>query len=101
MRYVVAGMVGWVLALAGAGSALAADITVLSTRPELVSGGDALVEVAPAGTKVSVEGRDVSSAFALRGDGRYTGLVTGLRDGENTIVAGDACLRVLNHPIGG
>src|SRR3954465_14702325 len=74
MRYVVAGVVGWMLALAGAGPALAADITVLSTRPELVSGGDALVQVAPAGTPVSVNGRDVSSDFAVRGDGRYTGL---------------------------
>ena len=60
------------------------EIRTLSTRPDLVSGGDALVEiVTPAGTDatglcVKVGDRDVTSAFASRADGRITGLVSGL-----------------------
>src|SRR4051794_16856414 len=101
MRYVVASLVGWSLCLLGAGPALGADVTVLSTRPELVSGGDALVAVSPAGTRVAVDGRDVTSAFAVPADGRYAGLLTGLKNGDNVVPAGDSRLTLLNHPIGG
>ena len=87
------------------------QIVVLSNRADLVSGGDALVEVVlPAKTnpdkvKVDVDGQDVTSAFALRADGRFYGLVTGLRVGQNKVTArgpsGAARLTVTNHPIGG
>lgn len=95
----------------GGNNAAAPEIKVLSSRADFVSGGDALVEIGvPAGVnasdiKVDVGGRDVSSAFALR-NGRYTGLVTGLANGDNTITAqgsgiAPATLKVTNFPIGG
>ena len=65
------------------------DVTVLSSRPDQVSGGDALVRVdAPRGLldKLAVlrNGEDVTAAFTRDGDG-LQGLVEGLRDGENTL----------------
>src|SRR5688500_7344618 len=60
------------------------QISVVGNRADLVSGGQALVDVQlPAGTRpsrvrVAVGGRDVTSAFALRPNGRFQGLVTGL-----------------------
>jgi hypothetical protein len=83
-------------------------IKVLSNRADLVSGGDAYVEIAGAsaeGVHVDVDGRDVSSAFAKRADGRVTGVLTGLRDGKNTVTARAANARaklvITNYPIGG
>ena len=37
--------------------------------------------------KVDVDGRDVSAAFAVRADGRITGVVTGLTVGTNVVSA--------------
>jgi hypothetical protein len=78
----------------------------LSTRAEYVTGGDVLVGIeAPGGAAldgmaVTVDGRDVSSAFAMEG-GRLVGLVDGLADGSSTIVAerdgGRVELEVVNH----
>jgi len=103
----VAAVAGLAL-LAGSPAAFAADvgIRVLSNRADLISGGDALVQVVPAGARVDVGGRDVTSAFARRSDGRYTGLVTGLRDGDNVVTAtapdgSGARITITNHPIGG
>ncbi|RYX90102.1 MAG: hypothetical protein EOO28_30655 [Comamonadaceae bacterium] len=68
-------------------------ISTINNRADLVSGGDAMVDIAlPAGVsaatlKVDVDGRDVSSAFAVRADGRVTGLVTGLIEGANVLSA--------------
>ena len=53
----------------------AIEIKTLSNRADLISGGDALVEVVlPAGAaantlRIDVDGRDVSAAFAARGGG--------------------------------
>ena len=73
-------------ALIAAGPAHAATgdvrIEVLSNRADLVSGGDALVQIArPANARVTadVNGRDVTSAFSTSGSGRLVGLVRGLR----------------------
>ena len=70
------------------------QIRTLSNRADLVSGGDVLVQVVPpvgaeagSGLVVRVGTKDVTSAFARRADGRITGLVTGLADGENVISA--------------
>jgi Tannase-like family of unknown function (DUF6351) len=94
-------------------SAVDSPITLklLSTRADLVSGGDALMEVVlPAGlpasaVKVDVGGRDVSNVFALRSNGRFTGLVGGLVLGENTVTAkagsASSSLVLVNHPDGG
>jgi hypothetical protein len=85
-------------------AAAAVKIEVLSNRADLVSGGDALVVVsAPA--RVYRNGTDVTGAFARR-DGHFEGLVTGLRDGANTLRAqlpdgSGAKLTITNHPIGG
>src|SRR3954470_13267999 len=60
MRKVVVSLAGLLL-LAGAAPASAAPkIDTLSTRADLVSAGDVLVAVDPAGSKVSVDGRDVT-----------------------------------------
>ena len=61
----------------------AVELHVLSNRADLVSGGDALVEVVlPRADlhrlRVTAAGRDVTSRFALRPNGRVQGLVSGL-----------------------
>src|SRR5689334_18431137 len=67
------------------------EIRTMNNRADLISGGDAMVEVvlptsaAAAQLKVDVDGRDVSGAFATRSDGKLTGLVTGLATGTNVI----------------
>jgi Tannase-like family of unknown function (DUF6351) len=87
-------------------------LDVLSNRGDLLSGGDALVEVKlskhvkPSRVRVELNGSDVTSAFAVR-DGRFVGLVTGLREGKNTLTAGESSHRrgaritLTNHAIGG
>jgi hypothetical protein len=88
------------------------EIRVLSNRADLISGGNALVEVlAPAGVnaagiKVDVGGHDVTGAFAVRPGGRYMALLTGLANGPNVVTArapGGSLARItiVNHPVGG
>jgi uncharacterized tannase-like protein DUF6351 len=91
----------------------ALQLKTLSNRADLISGGDALIEIvvpkdSPAtGTlHVAAGSADVSAAFARRGDGRTTGLVTGLAVGDTVIKADlggkqSASLTVTNHKIGG
>jgi hypothetical protein len=86
-------------------------ILVLSNRADLISGGDALVEVKwppganPATAKITLNATDVTGSFAVRGNGRYMALVSGLRDGANVLLAryssGAAQITITNHPIGG
>ena len=89
-----------------------AEILVLSNRADLISGGDALVQVNlpdrvdPASVDVTLNGNDITSAFAVRSNGAYQGLVTGLAVGDNQLVAtmpkGPAVhLTITNHPSGG
>ncbi|MBC5781328.1 hypothetical protein H8N03_00130 [Ramlibacter sp. USB13] len=111
----------------GTGSAPAGDILsratgngnlstlkVLGNRADLVSGGQALVELvlpdkAKAGygdVRITRNGEDVTASFAVRPDGRYYGVVGGLVEGDNTIVARvpngpGARLTVTNHDLGG
>jgi hypothetical protein len=83
--------------------------TVLSSRPDMVSGSDALIEIkttAAQKLQVKVNGRDVSQLFkadATRGS--MIGLVDGLRPGPNTVTvkAGSATakLQLVTHPITG
>ncbi|HEX7842571.1 MAG TPA: DUF6351 family protein, partial [Kofleriaceae bacterium] len=90
----------------------ALQIKALSNRADLVTGGDALVEIIlPSdatgdGLRVFAGTRDVSGAFARRADGRTIGLVTGLDAGANLLTADlagkrGASLAITNHPIGG
>jgi hypothetical protein len=92
-------------------------IDVSNSRPQFASGGEALLEVKvpPAEhgpVQVLADGRDVTSVFARQADGTLLGLVTGLRQGDNTILARTAgtggqaqgrsgLLHVVNHPITG
>jgi hypothetical protein len=87
-------------------------IEPLSTRADLVSGGDVLLElVLPTATTladvtVDVDGRDVTDAFVTTEDGRVLGLVEGLAAGENRVRARttgpeSAVLTLRNHPIEG
>lgn len=93
----------------------ALTIRTLSNRADLLSDGNALVQIVlPAGAdartlKVELAGRDVSAAFAPRADGRILGLVEGLALGDNTLSASvtstsgtqAAQLTLTNHPRGG
>jgi hypothetical protein len=92
--------------------AVGPDIIVLSNRADLVSGGDALVQinlppfVDPArGVKVALNGALINNMFAVRPNGRYEGLVTGLNNGDNLLTVrttqGGARITITNHPIGG
>jgi len=80
-------------------------ITVLSGRPEMVSGGSALVAVNSVGdVRVTRNGEDVTASFKPA-NGQLVGLVDRLGPGKNRIEAagkdGRARLDVVNHPITG
>src|SRR5262245_29558896 len=92
-------------------SRAALEIRTLSSRPDLVSGGDTLVAIkAPAGTplkqlKVILNGTDVTARFTLdTASGEFRGLVEGLRLGANRLMAttkkprSEASLAVTNYP---
>jgi uncharacterized tannase-like protein DUF6351 len=87
-------------------------LVVLSNRADLVSGGNALVQVVlpdrvdPSSVRVSLNGTDVTSAFAVRPGDAYEGVVTGLANGTNDLMATmrnapTVHLTVTNHPSGG
>jgi hypothetical protein len=107
---------------AGLGGAFAASadddlqIKILSNRADLISGGDALVEIVPptgastAELAVAVDGRDVTGAFALHQSGPMAGRIVGrvgeLKVGENVLAARlsnqlGAEITITNHPNGG
>lgn len=101
-------------ALAGGSAAWAAnvpEIKVLSGRADMVSGGDALVEITwpaganPALAKIALNGLPLNGVFARRPNGKYQGLVTGLREGFNLLTArapgSGGQLAITNHAIGG
>ncbi|HSV36467.1 MAG TPA: DUF6351 family protein [Ramlibacter sp.] len=83
------------LAGCGGGNADANPLTIstLSNRADLISDGNALVEVRlPAGAdaasmKVELNGRDVTSAFTAADGAARRGLVVGLAEGRNAITA--------------
>jgi hypothetical protein len=90
----------------------AITIATLSTRADLVTGGEALIRIGlPAGTRpgdvrVTLRGRNISSAFAVRTGGAFEGLVTGLRLGKNLLKAlrsdgSGAELTITDHPLHG
>jgi len=80
--------------------------SVSNPHPDLVSGGQVLLRVPAArDLRVRANGRDVTASFTQLGDSML-GLVDGLRDGVNQIVATapgrpSATLRVTNSPITG
>ncbi|HEY5624074.1 MAG TPA: DUF6351 family protein, partial [Gammaproteobacteria bacterium] len=82
-------------------------VEVLSSFPELVTGGDALVRVTGVNDAptVAVNGSGVSTAFSADADGAWIGLVDGLAEGDNELVVTDGnrevSLTLTNHPING
>ncbi len=94
-------------------SGAALEVKVLSSRPDMVSGGDALVAVkAPAGTELSqiklqLNGKDVSNLLQRDAEtGSFLALVGGLVEGKNTLRAiakggPGASLTITNYPITG
>jgi hypothetical protein len=111
------------LALAAAPASLAGgtshdfELRVLSSPPDMVTGGDALVRVTiPRNVplhkaKVFLNGSDVTSTLELDAAARtLTGMVTGLNLGANTLSARSngrgkgrprATLALVNHPVTG
>jgi hypothetical protein len=87
-------------------------LSAVSSRPEMVTGGDVLVRVsipagaAPGGVRVSLNGADVTGKLRADAGGRsLTGLIDGLTPGPNEMVAtsgnASARLSLVNHPITG
>src|SRR3712207_163955 len=112
MRSVLALLAALMLLPASAHAAPGLRIDVLSNRADLISAGDALVaidlpaRVDTSKVKVTDDGRDVTSQFAQRPNGKFEGLLTGLDLGPNVIraTAPDvraATLTITNHPNGG
>lgn len=116
--------------LVGAGDAFSQspswlEIKILSSRPDLISGGDALIEVkAPESVmlgelRVTLNGKDITGQFKRDRDpetGGFRALIGGMTVGDNTFRATipppgkagrktgrsiDAVLVVKNHPITG
>ncbi|SFM33916.1 DUF6351 family protein [Rugamonas rubra] len=90
-------VLGSAIAIGTAGCAAAPDqpprarLSVLSSAPELVSGGDARIEVAAAPALLEhvtlwLNGKPVAPAMARHGE-RMEGVLTGLVDGENRLEA--------------
>ena len=90
------------------------EIRTLSARPDMVSGGDVLVQVVAPGTAtpgtvtITLNGRDVTTAFRPTAPaGPLVGLLTGLSLGRNTIAAKTSgaseprTLEITNYPITG
>jgi hypothetical protein len=96
------------------------EIVTLSNRADLISGGDALVEVrvpkqvSLSAVKVKLNGHDITSSFQKDAAARtLRGLVTGLVTGRNDLAAEadgkgngngegkEVSLTITNHPIGG
>jgi len=92
--------------LAGVVSADALEVGVLSSRPDMVTGGDALVQIS--GPKldslsVKLNGQEVTDAFRPRHDSNdLVGMITGLKLGKNLLKVkakgGSARLELVNHP---
>src|ERR1700682_5220968 len=90
----------------------ALSVHVLSNRADLISGGQALASVAlpravnPGAVTVALNGSNVTNEFAMRPNGSYEGLVTGLRVGSNVLKAEAPAstrsqITIVDHAIGG
>ena len=109
----LASALGAIILLGGSVAAQAVDgdgveIRVLSNRADLVSGDNALVRIVtadPSTVQVALNGGDVTQSFAVRPNGQFEGVVTGLRSGPNELTAsspsGGARVTITNHPRGG
>lgn len=108
---VISGLVAGFLAVPATASTAAVEITSLSGRADLISGGQDLVRITlPSGVsvkelRVQKGSVDISRDFALRSDGSVEGLVSNLPVGKTTLTAtvrgAGSRLVLTNHPIGG
>lgn len=106
---VVASLVSFAAVAVGHVAAEPTVITVLSNRANLISGGDALIEISPAlpgDSVVTLDGADVTSTFVLGSEGRTMGLLTGMDVGPSVLTvthadASGATIRIENHPVEG
>ncbi len=96
------------LSACGSDAIPAPDVEVLSSKPEFVSGGDALISVkikTGAQIRAALNGTDVSSSFKKINDDIWVGVVSGMKVGTNTLVtdAGGAAstVNLTNFPISG
>jgi hypothetical protein len=103
----------------GGGSSVSVEIRTLSSRPDIVSAGDTLLQVRPSANgepaklRVLLNGADVTDRFRVQSDGRtLVGLMDksepkySLRVGNNSVdVLYDGALKnslsVVNHPVSG
>tara|TARA_B100000809_G_scaffold256262_1_gene295981 strand:+ start:2285 stop:4441 length:2157 start_codon:yes stop_codon:yes gene_type:complete len=87
-------------------------VSVVSSRQDMVAGGDALLLVDVRDhdlehVSVTVNGSDVTAMFRETFDGQFVGLVTGLEYGVNDVVvsanadSSGQALRLVNHSIAG
>src|SRR5688572_18137841 len=92
-RGLVAGLLVTGVLAAPAAAAGELQVKVLSNRADVISAGDALVEVklpagvSPSSVIVKRDGKNLTSQFAMRPNGRFQGVVTGLRIGTNVLTA--------------
>jgi hypothetical protein len=93
---------------AAAQSASGPKVEVLSSRPAMVTGGDALIKVSsPTRPFVAIDGSDVSNAFKSDKRDGWIGLVSGLKEGDHTLSAragtsgAVTILTLTNHPLNG
>ena len=103
--------IGGASAVASEAGAAAPQVRVLSTRSDLISGGNVLIEVVPMVGQTAddlileLNGQDISDAFSTTGSGRILGLVSGLELGENRFSASadgaENLVTLQNHPSGG
>ncbi|MFN0167272.1 MAG: DUF6351 family protein [Bryobacteraceae bacterium] len=102
----------WALLFGVTGQSFAAqglEARVLSSRPDMVSGGDALIEIrgaASGSVTATLNGKDITSMFHAAGaPGTWIGRVQGLANARNTLAvkAGrkKARLELVNHPVKG
>src|SRR5438105_4563694 len=92
-------VIGCALVVAGA-QAEPGGVSVLSSQPGLVSGGNALVAVMGDGP-VTLNGADVTAVFNSAPGGERIGLVEGLKPGANIVKAGGVSLTLTNHSVSG
>lgn len=88
------------------------QIRVLSGRADLVSAGEALTQIVlprgarPSQVRVTLGRQNVTSLFAVRPNGKFEGLLTGLAVGRNVLTATlrngyGARITITDHAIGG
>ena len=107
-RRLISGAAALMLAAPAAAAKVGLSIQTLSSKPQFVSGGDALVEVkgAARGVTLSLNGKDITGDVRLDPQSHtLRGLVSGLAVGRNTLTAkagrASASLTLTNYPITG